>query len=121
MFHSPPVPSARLAASAARAQPAIAPARDMAEWRCAMEELRELEYQFARARQAGHRDLMLSLGSELHAATVRADLLLAQSVATARQETRAKAADGNARAGRVAGRPAFNADAKTGPASADRP
>jgi hypothetical protein len=52
---------------------------------------------------------------------VRADLLLAQSVATARQETRAKAADGNARAGRVAGRPAFNADAKTGPASADRP
>lgn len=54
------------------------------EWRCAMEALRELEYQLARARKRGNRELMLRLRGEVQAATLRTDLLLADAVAAAR-------------------------------------
>jgi hypothetical protein len=57
---------------------------ELAEWRCAMEALRELEYQFARARKRGNRELMLRLRGEVETATLRSDLLLAGAVAAAR-------------------------------------
>jgi hypothetical protein len=57
---------------------------ELAEWQCAMEALRELEYQFARARKRGNRELMLRLRGEVQAATLRTDLLLADAVAAAR-------------------------------------
>lgn len=59
-------------------------AAELDEWHCAMEALRELEYQFARARKHGNRELMLRLRGELQAATLRTDLLLADAVAAAR-------------------------------------
>jgi hypothetical protein len=60
-------------------------AAELGQWRCAMEVLRELEYQFARARKRGNRELMLRLRGEVEAATLRSDLLLADAVAAARE------------------------------------
>jgi hypothetical protein len=59
-------------------------AAELDEWRCAMEALRELEYQFARARKRGNRDLALRLRGEVEVAALRSDLLLANAVAAAR-------------------------------------
>jgi hypothetical protein len=75
------------ASSAGRAAGA-AGAPELGDWQCAMEHLRELEYQFARARKAGNRDLMLRLRSEVQAATLRSDLLLARAVEASRRQAR---------------------------------
>jgi hypothetical protein len=80
--------STSLSHDAAPARPrAAAAARELAQWQCAMEELHELEYQFARARKAGNRDLMLRLRGEVQAVTLRTDLLLARAVADSRHPT----------------------------------
>jgi hypothetical protein len=63
-------------------------ATELGDWQCAMEHLRELEYQFGRARKAGNRDLMLRLRSEVQAATLRSDLLLARAVEASRRQAR---------------------------------
>jgi hypothetical protein len=80
---------------------------EITEWQCAMEQLRELEYQFARARKAGNRDLMLRLRGEVESAALRSDLLLARAVEAARRGARSLP-------------PMFSVDAKTARANAGR-